>query len=345
MEQRIEKTSEEEIKGFFITRTDKYGSRETSVYWPKIFKTFIPIILGIILLIVLWPINFIGRDERGVRIMAGAVVSDTLQPGVAFHAPLIGEIRTISIRPRIIPVQIEVGDGGAISKDNQIIGMNGTVIWKYSETDVPRIFKEFPTESGLTDIIQRNVTQAIKTTLGNYSIYDVAMNQAKIASEIEANLKRTVASYPVDIIQSTVENFNWSQEFDRRINATMEATQQVKEAEQKANIAEQENRRLSIEAQAQAQADIAKAEGRKRTAELDAEAAILKANGEREAAILEAQGIAESNRLIAQNLQVQIRLRELDIPLERAKKWNGVEVPQYIPLTPAGCIVTLPGVK
>jgi regulator of protease activity HflC (stomatin/prohibitin superfamily) len=320
--------------------TDRHGDKVFNT--KKLIKTIIIAAIIIVAALILNPISFISRDERGVRLFGGAVVSEMLTPGIQLHVPLFGEIRTVSIRPREVPVQIDVNDNGAISKDNQIIGVSGTVIWKYSETDIPRIFKEFPSESDLKSIIARNVTQAVKTTIGNYSIYDIAMNQAKIANEIELALKRTVVTYPVDVLQSTVENFNWSPEFDRRINATMEATQQVKEAEQRALIAEQENRRLGIEAEAKARAEIAAAEGRKRTAELDAEALLAKANGERAAKIAEGEGINRYNQLIAQNLSIEIRLRELSIAQTEAERWNGVRVPSYIPLTPNGGVVTLP---
>jgi hypothetical protein len=122
----------------------------------------------------------------------------------------------------------------------------------------------------------------------------------------------------------------------------MEAAQRVRQAEQQANIAEQENRRLAIEAEARAKAQIAKAEGDLKEAELNAQARIVRANAERDAKIAEGEGVRQYNQLIAQNLQTEIRIRELEIELERAKRWNGVEVPTYLPLNPAGGIVTLP---
>jgi hypothetical protein len=107
-------------------------------------------------------------------------------------------------------------------------------------------------------------------------------------------------------------------------------------------VKEQENRRLAIEAEARAKAQIAKAEGDLKEAELNAQARIVRANAERDAKIAEGEGVRQYNQLIAQNLQTEIRIRELEIDLERAKRWNGVEVPTYLPLNPAGGVVTLP---
>ncbi|MDR2370919.1 MAG: hypothetical protein LBD71_05525, partial [Treponema sp.] len=146
----------------------------------------------------------------------------------------------------------------------------------------------------------------------------------------------------VKITQLNISNFDWSPDFDKQINATMEAAQRVRQAEQQANIAEQENRRLAIEAEAKAKAQIAKAEGDLKEAELNAQARVVRANAEREAKIAEGEGVRQYNQLIAQNLQTEIRLRELEIELERARNWNGVEVSTYLPLNPAGGVITLP---
>ena len=70
---------------------------------------------------------------------------------------------------------------------------------------------------------------------------------------------------------------------------------------------------------------------------------IARAQGERDAAIAVAEGRNRANSLIAQNLNVEIRLRELDIAATRASKLApGVEVPIYIPLNPGGGVATIP---
>ena len=97
-------------------------------------------------------------------------------------------------------------------------------------------------------------------------------------------------------------------------------------------MVEQTSQKQRIEAEAEALAVAARAEGRKKAAELDADA--KRAEG---------QGIADYNRLVAQNQGLEIQLRQLEIQLQRAKRWNGNEIPTYLPLNPARGIVTLPG--
>jgi regulator of protease activity HflC (stomatin/prohibitin superfamily) len=171
---------------------------------------------------------------------------------------------------------------------------------------------------------------AVKAVIGTYTIFDLAANQVTIGEEILANIKRSLATVgmPIDVQQVSVTNFDWSKEFDAQIQATMNAAQKVKQAEQEANIAEQTNRKLTIEAEAKAKANVAQAQGELDSAKLRAEAAKV-----------EAEGIAEANRIKAQPASLEYQRAEwnYNVLLERAKHLApGVEVPMYIPLAPNG---------
>jgi regulator of protease activity HflC (stomatin/prohibitin superfamily) len=215
------------------------------------------------------------------------------------------------------------------------------VYWQYDEDQIYTIATRY-SEKSIENLLASEANSAIKTVIGTYTIFDLAANQSVIGDKVLQLIQSHIKDIPIQITQLNISNFDWSPDFDKQINATMEAAQRVRQAEQQANIAEQENRRLAIEAEAKAKAQIAKAEGDLREAELNSQARIVRANAERDAKIAEGEGVRQYNQLIAQNLQTEIRLRELEIELERAKRWNGVEVPTYLPLNPAGGIVTLP---
>jgi regulator of protease activity HflC (stomatin/prohibitin superfamily) len=314
---------------------------EGNIIFPNVAKLVAGIIVAILIIIFCWPFTVVNANERGILYMFGEASNKVLDPGVHLHAPIVGKIKTWRITPNKLAIDIPIDNGGAISKDNQIIGARLIVYWNYDPAKLYDAATKY-TDSSIENLIASQANASIKTVIGSYTIFDLAANQETIGSKVQQSIASQVANYPVVITQLNISNFDWSAEFDTQIQATMNAAQQVKQAEQKANIAEQENRRLSIEAEAQAKASIAQAEGRLRTAELDAQAAVARANGERDAAIAKATGDAESYRLMQTTLATQIRIRELDIELERAKRWNGVEVPTYLPLTPAGGIVTLP---
>jgi regulator of protease activity HflC (stomatin/prohibitin superfamily) len=296
---------------------------------------------AVVLIVVFNPFTIIGATDRGVSYFLGAAGDEVIQPGLATHIPVIGAIRTWSIKPKEFKVKIAIDSNGAISKDNQIIGVESTIYWKFDEARILDIAKQYSEET-LKQIIESSAITSIKTIIGGYTIFDLAQNQANISENVMQRLTSTLSQYPVILTQLNVSNFDWSGDFDKQINATMEAAQAVKKATEEANIAEQQSRKQVIEAEAGAKAKLATAQADADQQKIAADAALYRSQKEAEARIAEGQGIAEYNRLIAVNQQIEIRMRELEIELERAKRWNGVEVSQYIPLTAAGGVVTLP---
>jgi regulator of protease activity HflC (stomatin/prohibitin superfamily) len=307
----------------------------------KLIKPAAIAALGIGIIIIFNPAACVGATERGIRYVFNKPSEEILQPGIHLRVPVAGNIKTWSIVPNKLAVDIPIDSAGAISKDNQIIGVRLVVYWQYDEENIYTIATRY-SEKSIENILASEANSAIKTVIGTYTIFDLAANQSVIGDKVSQLIQAHVKDRPVKITQLNISNFDWSPDFDKQINATMEAAQRVRQAEQQANIAEQENRRLAIEAEAKAKAQVAKAEGDLKEAELNAQARIVRANAERDAKIAEGEGIRQYNQLIAQNLQTEIRLRELEIQLERAKRWNGVEVPAYLPLNPAGGVVTLP---
>jgi regulator of protease activity HflC (stomatin/prohibitin superfamily) len=300
----------------------------------KLIKFAVTTAVIVIAILVLNPLSFVGTRERGVRTMFGAIQGEeTIMPGVVLRAPIVGGVKTVSIEPNEAKINIEWGSGGAISSDTQMIGVVGRIFWVFDGNQVAEILKNYT-----TDQIDRQVTmksvEAIKTVIGYYTVFNLSKNMAEISSKAIDILRQNTQHLPIEIQSLVLADFDWSPEVDKIVEQTITAQQAVIKAKADADRATEENRRISIEAEAAARALVAKAEGEKQSAELMADA--KRAEG---------QGIADYNRLIAQNMQVEVQLKQLEIQLERAKRWNGIEVPTYLPLNPAGGIVTLPGVK
>jgi regulator of protease activity HflC (stomatin/prohibitin superfamily) len=255
-----------------------------------------------------------------VRLFLGAAEDETLQPGLQFHVPLIGKIKIYNIEPKQLDIEIPIGANGAISKDNQPLGLTGTVFWTFDETRVPEIAKGY-SEEGLRQIVNDNVVASLKTAVGGYGIFEVANRRDEISKRALAYLTEKVLQYPVRIAQLNVSNWDWSEQFDAQIAETANISQQIRKVEQ-------ETQRQIKEATAKRDAQIALAEGEKRKIELEAEARLIAAQKDAEAKVIEGQGIAEYNRLVAENQALEIRLREFEIQKIRAEKWDGREIPE-----------------
>lgn len=275
--------------------------------------------------------EIISPDERGVKVTLGEVSPQDYGPGVQFKMPLISHFETVSTQPITNDVVIEVGAKGAVSADNQTIGLEAKVAWTYDTTKVHTLVTKYPSRSTLENLVNNTTYEALKAEIGKYRIFDLAKNAGQIAQDAKAAAAAKVRDYPVVITQVNLTNWDWSEDFDAQIKATMNTQQRVAQAKAEADRIEQEQRAKAITAEAGAKATVATAEGNLKAAELNAQA--KRAEG---------QGISDYNKLIAQNLETELKFRQLAIDKIRAEKWDGRQVSQYVPLTAAGAIVTLP---
>lgn len=294
----------------------------------KLIKIGAAAIVGLIVL--LGSFEVISPDERGVKVTLGEVSTQDFGPGVQFKLPLVSHFETVSTQPLTDDVKIEVGTKGAISADNQTIGLEAKVAWTYDVTKVHELVTKYPSRVTMESLVNSTTYAALKAEIGKYTIFELAKNATRIADEAKSAASEAVKGYPVIITQINLTNWDWSEDFDAQIKSTMNTQQRVSQAKAEADRIEQEQRAKAITAEAGAKATVATAEGNLKAAELNAQA--KRADG---------QGISDYNRLIAQNLDTELKFRQLAIDKIRAEKWDGRQVSQYIPLTAAGAIITL----
>lgn len=276
----------------------------------------------------------VSPNERGVKVTLGQVEGDVIQPGMKFHAPFITRIRKFRLEPKTYEVSFSCGSDGAITKDMQTVGSTVAVRYIYDEKRIMDIVTRYQNDQVIQGAMRDNVKASLKETVGQYSIYDLVEKQNEVTSKVAQAMLSRMADYPIDISQTTITNWDWSDDFDKQIKETANRAQEVKKAEQDLKLAEQN-----------AQKQVKEAEAKKAAIEQEAEAALIKAQKEAEAKKVEADALAYYNSKVAQNYQVEIKLKELEIELEKAKKWDGRQVPEYVPLTAAGGIVNLPNAK
>lgn len=269
--------------------------------------------------------SVIDPNERGIDVKLGQMQDEIIQPGLHWRTPFITETRKFRLEPKTYEVSFSVGADGAITKDMQTVGATVAVRYVYDETRIKDIVTLYAKDSVIENAMKDNVKASLKETTGKYSIYDLVAHQNEITNEVANAMLTRMSNYPIAINQTTITNWDWSDDFDRQIKETANRTQQVKQAEQEANIAA-----------AQAQKLVKEAEAKKQAAELDAQAEIARANGLAESKKIKADAQAYENQKIAQNLDVMKAQWDYEISKIRASKFNGVEVSNqsvYVPNT------------
>lgn len=330
-------------------------------------KTLRKLIIGAVALVLVVVVIFssftvLNPTERGVKVTMGKAGDTVLNPGVQFKAPFFQSVRKYDLSPKALNMTFSMGQDAAVTSDMQSVACELVAYWTYDETRILDIVNGYA-DSTIKSLVRDNTLGAIKEVIGKYSIYDIVEKQEEVTEKVRTSLIDRLSNYPVAISSLTINNWDWSAEFDAQIANTMKMAQQVKVAQQELEVTKQqaqkqvaeanaakekaeieaqmrvvvaEQEALAREKQAQGQANAAKVTA-------DAEAYKAKVAADAEAYAREVEGKAEAAYYSELNKYAEIieTLRKLDIESERAERWNGAEVSQYIPLTAAGGLVTI----
>ena len=276
-------------------------------------KWVIGLFVAVVLLIVARPFTTVKSTERGVVYKFGAVNSK-LWEGLHFVIPFVESVKKIPITPQEMDLELPVAENGAITKDNQTIGANISIFYRFNDAEILDLAKNYGVDI-VKQKVQKDTLEAFKQAIGQNTIFDVAQNQEKIRSQVKKMTNEKIGEYPVVIDDIKISNYDWSEEFDNQIASTMKIAQEAKQQEQQL-------KKVEIEAQ---QA-VKKAEANKEAERLNAEAMELKGKGVR----AYNDAITSNQR----NMELEIQLKKLEIEKIKAEKWNW----QYVPINNYGPI-------
>lgn len=260
------------------------------------------VFIAVILFLVLRPFVSIKSTDRGIVYQWWAV-DRILGEGLHFITPFMEDVKKVPITPTTIDIEIPVWGQGSITKDNQTIGANITIFYKFPQDKLMNIAKEYWFDV-LKGKIEKDAIEAFKQTIWQYTIFDVAQKQEEIRVAVAKSLITKIGAYPVVIDDLKVSNYDWSEDFDAQIALTMKIAQETKQQEQQLKKVEVE-----------AQQAVKRAEANKQTEALNAEAMKLKGDG------VKAYNEAITSNI--KNMELEIKLKELEIERLRIEKWDG----------------------
>lgn len=283
------------------------------------------VVLFVVLIVGINSCSVIGPTEEAATVTLGTVSDSQIGPGLHFKAPFVQKFRTINKTPIEYLKSIPLGEKALITKDGQSLGIEFTLTWKYKDSSAVTVAKKYSTKDTLYSLISNPCKQAFKSEIGKLEALEFVGKQddviAKVITRVTAEAARL--DLPIEVLNIVIDNINWDAGFETQIKKTAEMRAQVEQANQDA-----------LKEAANAQKKVAQAEAEKNAAVQQAEGELIKAQKAAEAKKVEADALAYYNAKVAQNYQVEIKLKELEIAKIRAEKWNGVEVSNqsvYVP--------------
>lgn len=252
---------------------------EKVVWGKRIFGAVFAIVAGVILLGAVNPFVIVGPGQRGVVINFGAVQPVVLDEGIHFRIPVYQRIVRVDVK-----VQKEQTEAAASSKDLQDIHSTIAVNFNVVPDKAGWLYQHIG--EGYRERVIDPVTQeVVKAVTAKYTAVELITTREKIRSEIKDLLKERLMAYNLSVVDVSIVNFKFSQQFTQAIESKQTA-------EQLALKAQRDLDRIKIEAQQKVAA---------------------------------AQAEAESLRLQRQNITPDlVELRRIEAMQEAIRKWNGV---------------------
>lgn len=241
-----------------------------------IIKHFIK--LGIVLLVIIMLLNIVKfftvvkAGERGVLLQFGNVV-EIFEPGLHFQIPIVHKVIIMDVR-----TQKDEVDVGAASKDLQEIQTRVALNYHADPTRVDQLYQNIGTEYEVR-IISPAIQESVKAVTAEFTAEELITKRAVVKDEIKENITLRLDTYFIAIDDFSIVDFSFSAEFDIAIEAKQTAVQQALKAENDLRRIEIEAKQVVETAKAEAESIRIQAEALKQNADLIQLKAVEKWNG------------------------------------------------------------------
>jgi len=231
----------------------------------------------------------IPTGHTGVLLTFGKVEDYTLDSGAHFKMPWQSVVKMDN------RVQKTTVDLLCFSSDIQEVSMTYTLNYQIDKANAMEIYRSVGKEY-YDKVIAPCVTEAVKVVTAQYTAEKLVSNRSELSIGIEEELTERLLGYNIQVVSTSIENFDFTDAFTDAVEAKQVAEQNKLKAETEAEQAR-------IEAQA-------KADVRLIETKAEAEAQLIKAQAEAEAALIAAEAEAEANRKVAESLTEEILKKE-----------------------------------
>lgn len=188
----------------------------------------------------------VDAGQRGIVLSFGSV-SKVVEPGLNFRTP---------IRDRIVLVDVKTqkahAPANAGTKDLQNVDTQVALNYHVNADKLEEIYSK----TGLdveTKIIDPRIQEVVKAVIAKYSAEQLLSMREAVKNEIAASLRRSIAEYYIVVEDIQITNFQFSASFNAAIEAKQTAEQQAMKAENDLKRIEVEAKQTIATAQAEAE--------------------------------------------------------------------------------------------
>ena len=190
-------------------------------------KIVIAVIAAAILIFVAFnSFTIVQAGHTGVMINFGKVADTVLEEGLHFKIPFVSEI--VQVDNRVMKTEV---DSNAASKDLQTISSKVSVNYRVNKSSSADIYKNVGSDFANV-IVNPAIQECVKSVAAKYTAEQLITNRMTVSSEMESEISQKINPYGLSIEVFNIVNFDFSEEFNKAIEAKQTAQQEALKAEQ-----------------------------------------------------------------------------------------------------------------
>lgn len=258
--------------------------------------------------------------HTGILTTFGKVENTTLESGLHFKLP-IQEVVVMDNRTQKSVVELS-----CFSSDIQEVAVKYSINYQIQKTDAQNIYKTIGAKYYDVVMLPR-IEVAVRSVIAKYTAETLIENRDALSAQITDILLKELAEYNIDVVNTAIEDMDFSDVFTQAVEAKQVAQQEKLKAE-----TEQEQKTMEEQAAADRQVITAKAEAEVAKIQAETDYEVLKIQAD--AAEYAGQKDAAVNKALAESLN--------DILLEyyTIQQWDGA-LPEYLAGMDEGGLLSL----
>lgn len=232
---------------------------------PKSVVKIVVICLIVLIILILGFNSFtvVKAGHTGVVVNLGKVSDNVLEEGLHFKIPFVSEI--VQIDNRVLKTEVE---SVAASKDLQTISSKVSINYRVNRASSADIYKNVGNDF-TNVIVNPAIQECVKSVAAKYTAEQLITERPVVSTEMEQAISEKINPYGLSIEVFNIVNFDFTEEFNKAIEAKQTAQQEALKAEQ--DLA-----RIKVEAQQTVEKAEAEAEAyRLKNAELSEEVIMM----------------------------------------------------------------------
>lgn len=232
------------------------------------------LVLSLVLLSLTGCGEQIDTGNRGLKTWWGEIVSQKpLEEGLYFYIPFGGNVIEYEGKTQKFTMDIET-----YTKDIQTANMQITLNYRLDLDNIINLHREIG-QRYEEKVLRPNAEATIKDVIGKWDAANLVANREKATDEIKKDLNVTLSNYYIKISSVSLNNIEYTDAFERAIEAKVVATQKAEEARNRTAEVQEEAKQMVLAAEAEAKSMAIRSEALSKNQNLVAYEAVQKWNG------------------------------------------------------------------